>query len=66
MGLAQQAQSARKKRCSCTSVTTRNATIAVQPPFARPLLILGQVPSVRLAFYSVKEGHTIRMLQPDN
>jgi hypothetical protein len=34
MGLVRQAQGARRRRCRCTSLTTSNAAIAVQPPRA--------------------------------
>ena len=34
MGLARRAQGARRRRCRCTSLTTSNAAIAVQPPCA--------------------------------
>jgi len=34
MGLARRAQGARRRRCRCTSLTTSNAAIVVQPPCA--------------------------------
>ena len=34
MGLARRAQGARRRGCQCTSLTTSNAAITVQPPCA--------------------------------